>query len=525
MTSSPGDAAAQGAATLHEQVNRLLDEAAQHKAEGNIGPAAEMITECLETTQRLGLPALELRARSAMATLLVETGDSDQALGLIEASLPLARALGDAQREYQLHVLLGNIMGGLRQPEEALAAYRVAEAIAPRLKEDPMALLRVRGNAACRLFEMGEQQMLAGQREPARAPLMRAVAMMDELLVQARENGWAAAEYVLRSNRAAAVQLLGEHEQALAEFDALEPIAVSANRLGTLAQIALHRGRALVALGRRDEAREQAVRALALTEPLQVELSARADLLEFVSGLAEAAGDFEQALGFFKRFHALERQVASDSAARRSQVARAQMHTEQARREAAEALGRAEQLQRSNEELARQAKSLGAQALTDALTGLSNRRHVELELDRRHRQARDEAQPLILVMIDVDHFKQINDTHTHAVGDHVLRGLAQVLRTECRGSDLLGRLGGEEFVVVFDGLVRSAVARTAERLRAAVQRHPWESLAPGLGVTASFGVVDAATEPQAMQALHLADKLLYEAKRGGRNRVCMAPGL
>lgn len=166
-------------------------------------------------------------------------------------------------------------------------------------------------------------------------------------------------------------------------------------------------------------------------------------------------------------------------------------------------------------------------AITDGLTGLCNRQHfLELagrEFDRAHRYQR----PLSVIMLDIDRFKRVNDTHGHAVGDEVLQALAARFRANVRDIDLPARYGGEEFAVLLPevGLERARVA--AERLRRSVADTPIETAAGSLNVTISLGVgairelpvAGAPDCPDLPTLLRLADEALYKAKNAGRNRV------
>jgi diguanylate cyclase (GGDEF)-like protein len=165
-------------------------------------------------------------------------------------------------------------------------------------------------------------------------------------------------------------------------------------------------------------------------------------------------------------------------------------------------------------------------ARTDALTGVWNRRHFEAELDRWLGQIDRYGGTISLVMCDVDHFKLVNDTHGHEVGDAVLRHVAGILRDGARTVDVVARLGGEEFGVLLPSTPADGAAEVAERLRAALESHP--PRLPGgalLTVTASFGVASHPVPVSKRDGLvAAADAALYAAKRGGRNRVEIATG-
>ncbi|WP_448188592.1 diguanylate cyclase [Azospirillum sp. sgz301742] len=171
-------------------------------------------------------------------------------------------------------------------------------------------------------------------------------------------------------------------------------------------------------------------------------------------------------------------------------------------------------LERSNAELERL-------AMQDALTGVSNRRHFTAVAERDTALARRHRWPLSVLMVDIDHFKEVNDTHGHAVGDEVLRVLAGVFQSVLRASDHLGRFGGEEFVVLLPDTALEGAATTAERLRTAVAATPFTGRdGVPFTCTISLGVTEwCPTDPSIEDAMKRADAALYDAKRAGRNAV------
>jgi diguanylate cyclase (GGDEF)-like protein len=160
-------------------------------------------------------------------------------------------------------------------------------------------------------------------------------------------------------------------------------------------------------------------------------------------------------------------------------------------------------------------------ASTDGLTGLFNRRHF-FELARREFAVADRQRvPLGAIMLDIDHFKQINDRYGHAAGDAVIAAVGRRLVHTARRADLVGRYGGEEFVILQTG--DADLAAFAERLRRAVADAPIDTPAGPLSVTASAGVAvrtPGDADPSAL--LSRADRALYRAKKAGRNRVAIA---
>ena len=160
-------------------------------------------------------------------------------------------------------------------------------------------------------------------------------------------------------------------------------------------------------------------------------------------------------------------------------------------------------------------------AITDALTGLHNRRYMESHLATLMNQAKARAKPLSLLVLDIDYFKSINDTYGHDAGDEVLREFAVRLRKSIRGIDLACRYGGEEFVVVMpetDLAVANVVAERVRR-RIAAQSFSIQSGSHDLPVTLSIGIAALQGQDDGAQLIKRADQALYRAKRDGRNRV------
>jgi diguanylate cyclase (GGDEF)-like protein len=159
-------------------------------------------------------------------------------------------------------------------------------------------------------------------------------------------------------------------------------------------------------------------------------------------------------------------------------------------------------------------------ATTDALTGSLNRAQFFALGQREVERVRQQGLDLALLMLDVDHFKAINDRHGHPVGDAALCHLVSELRTGIRRIDLLGRLGGEEFAIVLPAIGSEAAAAVAERLRAHIASHPVPHAAQQIGMTISIGLAMLRDGDRTVEQLvGRADTALYAAKHAGRNRV------
>jgi diguanylate cyclase (GGDEF)-like protein len=179
------------------------------------------------------------------------------------------------------------------------------------------------------------------------------------------------------------------------------------------------------------------------------------------------------------------------------------------------------ELSRSNAQIRAQAEQLRELSLRDALTELHNRRHFDEQADALYRLAERHGQPLTVMIGDIDFFKRINDGFSHAMGDAVLRRVAELLRLNTRNTDLVARYGGEEFVIAFPQTALDQAHHLCEQLRRTIEMHPWQELHPELKVTMSMGVFADLACGSVEAMLKQADALLYRAKAGGRNQVCV----
>jgi diguanylate cyclase (GGDEF)-like protein len=158
-------------------------------------------------------------------------------------------------------------------------------------------------------------------------------------------------------------------------------------------------------------------------------------------------------------------------------------------------------------------------SMTDVLTGAGNRRHYETRLSEEIAHARRHAEPLALILLDVDGLKQVNDAHGHATGDALLQVFTEAIRRTLRPGDALSRIGGDEFVVLARGTSAANAAILAERLRRAIDHLNFTAARPGLHATASIGVASTNGRAGPQGLLAEADLAVYEAKRAGGNRV------
>jgi diguanylate cyclase (GGDEF)-like protein len=177
-------------------------------------------------------------------------------------------------------------------------------------------------------------------------------------------------------------------------------------------------------------------------------------------------------------------------------------------------------LAKRNAQLAATSEKLEQLASRDGLTGALNQRSVMRLLDEELGRMQRSGQPFGVAMLDIDHFKQVNDRHGHLVGDDVLRRFTIKVAAEMRGTDRLGRYGGEEFLLLLTAATDIGSATAAvDRIRTAVAREDWDQVAFGLDLTFSAGVAMCREGDTSEQLIGRADRALYRAKREGRNCV------
>ena len=176
------------------------------------------------------------------------------------------------------------------------------------------------------------------------------------------------------------------------------------------------------------------------------------------------------------------------------------------------------------EELRVKSLELEKQANHDMLTGLYNRRYADDFLQREIESAKRYNRPFTIALADIDHFKRVNDSHSHAIGDQVLRRCAEILTNRCRKTDMVARYGGEEFLLGFPDTSAEFAEQICSQIRLAVERTNWSDIGEGIRLTISFGIAEVGIDTRRTTILNDADTRLYQAKNKGRNRIVGLPG-
>ena len=174
-------------------------------------------------------------------------------------------------------------------------------------------------------------------------------------------------------------------------------------------------------------------------------------------------------------------------------------------------------------ELKDKSLELERQATHDKLTSLFNRRYADDYLERQIESAKRYDRDFTIALADIDHFKQINDRFSHAVGDEVLRRVAEILVNRCRKTDVVARYGGEEFLLCFPDTNSDFAEQICGDIRTAIENADWSDISEQVGthvyITISFGIAQAGNDTRRTSILSAADTRLYQAKKKGRNLV------
>ena len=364
-----------------------------------------------------------------------------------------------------------------------------------------------------------------GRHDESLAVLQKALALYDAAGLTLQRSGTLV-------NLGLTLEKLRRVAEAEASFREAHALAQTTGHMFGVVDSMLSLGRLAAAQGRTAEARErlQAALAGALEHKLKQPACECHDAL---ATLHENCGEYVEALSHHRRFHALEREVLMQSSERQLKAVETRYQLAAAQREAeihrlrhvelADVNAELAQLNRSlraaDEQKTRLLEQLERQTYEDSLTGLGNRRLLDKRLGDEFDRAVRHARPLTVALVDIDHFKRVNDRYSHAVGDAALRELARLLTASVRHTDLVVRMGGEEFVLVLVETDAAAAAQICEKLRVTIASHAWARVHPGLVLTVSIGYCADTGVDEADRMLAIADRNLYVAKDRGRNCV------
>jgi diguanylate cyclase (GGDEF)-like protein len=518
-------------------------------ADGAYDIAESELRRALDMAQALGDRPLMVKVLRQLLRCAFYSRNPDAALLRGMQALQLAKDVGDRVTEALTHNDLGLVYGRLGDFEGALehllAGLRILQ------QEDSPSLGSLLNNIGNVYLELGDNR--------------EALSFFRRALEPLRQDGVERAIGIALGNVGRANSALGDHEEALRVYqDSLErhrqngddpyippALARLATALGALgkddeAQQAFDQAlemidsprhgefadEVLAAAGRfhleRDELDEAVTRLSQALDLIPADESTRRlyELHQALSDAFERRGDLGEALKHFKAYHEISQAVVDSSTTVRIRGLMLQFDVERTRQQEEivrlrnlELLQENQDLQVRQEQLFAENRQLHQISIEDSLTRLYNRRYLDLQLGVEVSRARRYSRPLCVAMCDVDHFKDINDRHSHTVGDEVLRTLAKLFRDAARVSDLIARFGGEEFLMILTDTDIVGAESLAQRIRAVVADYDWGKLARGLRVTLSIGVAELRESMDGSILLAAADARLYAAKRAGRDCV------
>jgi diguanylate cyclase (GGDEF)-like protein len=458
----------------------------------------------LERWRGLADRASQVRCLHRIASVDIYIGDYALAMSRLEEALQLLQDTSDEAALAAVYHRLGMVYARLGDLTRAREFYEAALE-RRRILDDPAAI-------AASLNSLGVLFLRLGQQDADGASRFRhARALFEEAVSLAEISGDVHMKALAMGNVGTAVAELGEIDRALGLFQVqLAELRAMGSRHDE-ALCLTNIGEAMRRLGRCGEALDPLRDALRMGEELKSKERMMRAWHE-LSQCQEALGDAPAALDSYKHYHRLDRALHSEEAENKARNLVVQLAIKKVRDEADGYRAERDQLAAAN-------VVLSVEAQEDALTGLANRRSLDASLERVFTVAAAENRALCFAVADIDHFKNINDRHSHAVGDDVLRTVGRILRSACRPTDVAGRYGGEEFVLVLLDTSGDVAFAVCERLRSAVANHDWNTLRQGLRVTISIGIADRSGFESSAAMLAAADARLYEAKRAGRNCV------
>ncbi|MFO1324902.1 MAG: GGDEF domain-containing protein [Burkholderiales bacterium] len=479
-------------------------------------PALEHLLEAAQIYQDCGDLAGAATAFAGVGLCQHRLGAHDDAVASMLRALETAREQKLETLEINIYNSLGSALIAARRHDEA-ARYLAAGIELAEAADDRNLLTKLLLNQSLLTKQRGDERA-ASDPAAAQGEYAQGLAQATHALELARELGNPYDEAHCLGQTGTMLRLLHSHAEADHVLAQTLDLGRKLNEPHVQAEALLERGASLVAQGHLADARQCLTDAIVLARRIAAR-SVLAEACEALSKVLETAGDYQNALALYKEFHSVREAELAGSRKHAATAAQLWLDFQDASRRASQYRERAESLAADHAALARKAKVLTEVSQQDPLTGLLNRRGLDARIVSLVAAIDANDVPLTVALIDIDRFKRINDTFSHAVGDAVLRRVATVIRDHCRHEDLPVRYGGDEFLVVLAGADLALGRRVLERLKKASDACPWGATAPGLRVTLSIGIATRPRGGTLADTIAEADRALYEAKAGGRDRI------
>lgn len=500
-SSSPEDVPRPRLASADTSLDAQLAQAAALVAKGQAASALPTLRRLLSAARRRDA-ASGMRTRLLIGRAHAVLGAWNEAIAHWARALELALAEQDRDACIEGWLSLGELY---LEHDDAAHGYECIE-LACSLAQGTPAAMRAHIDLAAALIALGDPDLARAALDVARDALVA-----DQPGLRAR----------LQQLYGTLAEATGDLAAARRHVESALALQVEACSTAGQAQCQLALGRLALAAGEDMPAEQALLAALRLSEQLSAPQPGR-DAHLALSGLYEGRGDYVAATRHYAEYY--QRQLRIAGQRRRSAVSNQRLAHIEMRLKLLTSEIELWQLREESDAGRVRMRELQEAAYRDALTGVYNRRALNERLPELLAEAENRQQSLSLLLIDFDHFKQVNDRYSHAVGDMVLRAGATLFRDERRSVDLLARYGGEEFALLLPGADLARAREAAERLRERVEHFQWSTLEPALTVTVSVGCAELGPGDSADILFSRADLALYMAKRNGRNRVSVESG-
>lgn len=477
---------------------------------GKLDVALSQIHESLTLLENIPPSKTACDARLVLAWTYIHIGDYSRALEYATQAQTLARELGLRNIEATALDAEAYIYYLSDDPTEALKHF-----------DEGLQIVRETGDLYRQCFILNNMSlalMAAGKQETALACGEESLRLARKLSLFNQELNVADTIAQVLLNMGSYSKAVRYLEQALKKIEKHDPGILQV-------YLMINLGKAYMGLQALDQATPLIQRALSAT----IASGSRAEQAtchQLLSEIFEREGHMQEAFQHFKQFHALNKSVTGQKAAESLNALKIAYQVETARREAEIYQLRTIELQHEIEERKQMQTILEKLATLDSLTQLYNRRHFYILAQREMERALRYRHAVSAVILDIDHFKFVNDNYGHSVGDQALRVVASVIQDSLRTVDIVGRLGGEEFAVLFPETPPAGGLQAGERIRKKIAANPIETGNGNLWLTVSVGAagIEEVTPDMANELdelLKRADNALYEAKQTGRNRTVL----
>ncbi len=469
--------------------------------------ALSLLRKALRLARQLDEPRLQAECHDALANCQQMLGNARKAFTSWADSLELALVIDAGDLCIEALNGLGNLYVIHDDHQTAFHYHALAVEFAPFV-DDPDIRCKAFLHLAADLIKLQQHELAIGM-------LLRA----EQSLVLPRRQNWQAEIYAYLGNIAASK---GDTREAERHLLAAHRINLAAGLFWGQAVNLLGLGKLKLQLGEHEAANHFLLQGVELAERFNAG-NLLMQMHEQLYQSYEALGDHARAVMHHIGYHTHFLQLAQQDSSRQLQSLSARrLHHIEMRLKLLGSEMEISQLRRQSDAGRKRLAWLESAAYQDGLTGAYNRRVMDERVPQLIAHAQQSLSPISALLLDFDHFKQINDQHSHLLGDQVLQMGCKLFLAQCRDGDLLVRFGGEEFLLFLPGVAIEVASKIAERICTALPKLDWAALQPGLAVTVSIGVGQLQADETVADWLQRIDQALYAAKRGGRNRVCLA---